>query len=59
MNTFLELLLELTDGDKFTNKELRDEVNTFIIAVNFFKLHEIDWIQNLNIFRGPTQPHPL
>lgn len=33
--TFLELLFELNDNDnKFSDVELRDEINTFLVAVN-------------------------
>lgn len=35
MKTFLDLLLELTEeGEIFTNDQLRDEVNTFLIGVS-------------------------
>lgn len=35
MKTFLELLIALSeDGSKLTDIELRDEVNTFLIAVS-------------------------
>lgn len=34
MKTFLDLLIELSDnGSMLTDVELRDEVNTFLIAV--------------------------
>lgn len=35
IKTFLDLLIELSeDGQQFTDEELRDEVNTFLIAVS-------------------------